>query len=152
MKRENLKRLVSGCAGALAIAVMMNASPVIAVPPNTDLLDCTNIPDTGGGTCSGDLRALCDATDGAAVGTQTGGVLDGFKKQRDQDTLVSKVVSAWFKVEQDKDGDATQKLDQYDAKLNGLACDPDDPKPKINCVLQTNLNTALIAAQGSCGL
>jgi len=65
------------------------------------------------------------------------------------------VVGAALKYDQGKDDKGDLKLDAYDTKLDGMNCyDPNpevgDDKPKIECGLQTDLNTDLIAAQGAC--
>ena len=58
--------------------------------------------------------------------------------------------TAALKYDQVKGDKGDLKLEEYGPKLNGMNCYDDDDKPKIECGLQTDLNTDLIAAQGAC--
>jgi len=143
-----MKRLIN--LHLIATITALISTTAFAVPHNNpnNLLDCGSISILGGGACNTALQELCDATDIATVGALNQGY--DFKKQNDHDTLVSKVVGAALKYDQGKDLRGESKLAEYGTKLNGMNCSPSESKPKIQCTLQTELNTDLITAQGAC--
>lgn len=137
-------------ASILGIFLFVTAQAVKAQPPGPPIPDCVNIP-VGIG-CYAELTALCSATEGALVGVNIAAGDEGFKDQRDRDTLVSKVVGAGVKISQGKVSsagfeDPEEKLLQYGAKLDSLPAPP-DPKAKISDTLKTNLNALLLVAEG----
>jgi len=132
---------------ALTGCLVFAANLALAVPPNSDLLNCETIPDgNGGGDCYDKLHALCVATNTATVD----GVETNYKNQNDRDSLVSKVVGAAIKYSEGKDDKGDAKLLEYEGKLNSLSCYPEESKPKIECGLQEDLNALLAEAQGEC--
>jgi len=139
-------------------AVLMSAT-ALAVPPNSDLLNCGNIPT--GGDCNAALKGLCDATWDTTIAPVNKPIYEfDFKKQNDRDSLVSKVVGAAIKFDQGgakRDEQGGVKLGAYGSKVNGMNCwykspneDQSESKPKILCDLQIDLNAYFIAAEFWC--
>lgn len=146
-------------ASVLTLSVMLGVSSAIADPPdgkgrsNLDLLNCDQILDLSNidNTCQSALYWLCYDT----VGATANNLEEGFKKQIDQDSLVTKVVGAAIKYDEGKDDQGHEKLWDYQAKIDGFACFSSKPgvgdaKPKIQCDLQGILSGLVINALEAC--
>jgi hypothetical protein len=126
----NVRRLI-----ALAGLLTLMAGPALAIPPGTDPPECADLVSSA---CTTQLEALCAATDAA-----------GSLKDRDRNTLVSKVLGAGIKLTQGKVDQADEKLGDYESKLDQLIATQASPgKEKINDDDADALTLALITAQG----
>jgi len=131
---------------ALTGCFVLAANLAIAVPPNSDLLDCGTILGLNLANCGDKLNDLCKATNTESVD----GVEVNYKNQNDRDSLVSKVVGAAIKYSEGKDERGDAKLLEYDGKLNSLPCYDLESKPKIECGFQEYLNEFLYYAYDAC--
>ena len=120
---------------AFAGLLTLMAGSALAGGPDPDCIDLASEcfvvnPD---GTLRPTLANLCEATKDA----------DSLKG-RDRDGLISKVLAAGSKLAQGKTGDADQKLQNYEDKLDSLV---NATKPKISEADANALSPKLIDAQ-----
>lgn len=113
----------------IGLGLALVGQPALGAPPPA--VTCSDL--VTGVSCFAELDELCGATEAAAS-----------LKNRDRDTLVSKVVGASIKLDQDKVVDAVGKLVDYELKLSQLA---DALKPKVSSADADTLSSALIWAQ-----
>ena len=116
MKIRNMAATLLNVTRPIAFAGLLTlmAGSAMAIKPGADLPDCAKMVSN---SCSLQLQALCDATD-AAISL----------RDRDRNTLVSKVLGAAVKLTQGKADDADEKLYKYELKLDSLI---NAPKAKI---------------------
>lgn len=117
MNQSKLKSCVSGCAGVLAVTMMLATAPASAAP----------------GDCQAELDAVAVAIDSANF--------LGKKALMDETNMEAKLDAAEAKVARDKFSDAIDKLLNISDKATALAT---APKPKLDDA--TGINTAVSAA------
>ena len=108
---------------------MVGPFPSMAIPPGSDSPQCQDLVFSA---CNDELHTLCGVTDAATL------------KDRDRDTLVSKVLGAAVKLSQFKPLEADQKLADYETKLDSLI---NAPKPKISEGDANSLSSELVSAR-----
>jgi hypothetical protein len=115
---ENSKMTINKMLSCLLVvsALTFLALPAFAGKPSNSMLANCDLVEPGS-LCFGELETLCDDTRAAT----------SFKKLRDQNGLIGKVLSANVKLTQNKVSGADKKLENYFDKLNDLY----EPKPKI---------------------
>lgn len=125
-------------AASLALALGAGIATAGGKPPAVDLVNCATLNDAPyvSNACNIELVTLCSAID-VANASSLG--------DRDRDTMVSKVIGAAIKIDEEKFDDAYGKLYEIELKLDSLV---NAPKPKITEADAGSITDELIPAQG----